>query len=157
MLAGGGLVVMIGVFIYFVTAIKPEVPDNQGQNVVTKNESKTYLKYVALNGDQASSPTQSVAAPTSSPSPTLKPSVTNSPPLTPEASPSAVVNGNLTTTPDPTEIILAVESPTNTAETVATTNEPTQEIASLPTTGVIDGGLLIFLISFSMIAFAFVL
>ncbi len=145
MLSGVGLLIMIGVFVYFVTAFKPEVPQKESQKIVTKNESKTYSKYVALSEDRSSTPSATIA-PTELPSPT------------PDASPTVVADeGNLTLTltPSPTEIILAVESPTAT-EDAAITSEPTQ-IAALPTTGMIEGGLLIFLVSISMIAFAFVL
>ncbi len=143
MLAGGGLLVMIGIFVYFVTAFKPEVPQTESQKIVTKNESKTYSKYVALSEDRPSTPS-ATTVPTELPSPT------------PEASPTTAAEvEDLTLTPSPTEIILAVETTTATEE-AALTSEPTQ-IAALPTTGMIEGGLLIFLVSISMIAFAFVL
>lgn len=141
--------VLVGVFIFLVNAFKPQPQQPPTQEVVTKNEDKTYLKYVALKEDKVASGSPTIEPPTATPTPTLKPSVT-----------SVASNGAQTTlTPQPTEIILAVNSPTATAEAQAQsqpTSAPTT-VASLPTTGNITGSVFVFLVSLSMIAFAFVL
>ncbi len=133
-LVGGGAVALLGlvVFIFFKFSGSPAKAPTQ--EVVTKAQNKTYLKYVALEN----------VSPTVVPLPTSE--VTPNPTGT-----------TLTSTPSPTEIIIALSTPTSSAtEGGQTVAEPTT-IAELPTTGIIQGSVVMFLIAASMIVFAFVL
>ena len=95
--------------------------------------------------------------PTSSPtpvdeinlSPTVKPTTT----LTPSPTPTILSKAS----PSPTEVILAVISPSSEPEVTSSsvTVSPTK-ITSLPTTGIIDRGLVIFAVASLLILFSFV-
>lgn len=139
-LAVGGMVVLIGA-IMFTSSTSTSDSQSGVKEVVTKTQSKTYSKYVALNessGIEAST------------SPTLGPTVS---PVA-SASPTVEPTSGLSPTAEPTEIILAGPSPTATASSV-TQNEPTK-VTSLPTTGTVEGSIFVFVVSLSLIAFAFV-
>lgn len=145
----GVVMVLVGIVLYFMTSSQSPTPQSPSQQVVTKNEDKTYQRYVALKEERPASESAATESPTGSVSPTATRTPTPTP--TKKVQPQTTV----TTTPEPTEIVIA-GSPTVTPESTSPTSEPT-EVATLPTTGNIQGGVLIFLVSISMIAFAFVL
>ncbi len=144
-LIGGVLVVVIGLVIYLFASQAPPQSQSTGQNIVTKTENKTYLKYVALD-----KPTQPVTPTNPVPTHTPTPTGTSGQVISPTGTGVAAESS-----PSPTEIILTSLSPTANAEAVAT-GIPSQ-VAQLPTTGMIEGSLAIFLVSLSLIVFAFAL
>lgn len=85
-------------------------------------------------------------------SPTVKLKTTSTPSPTPTTLPEV--------TPSPTEVILAVISPTVDIDSSTTTTESTATspttITSLPTTGIVDRGLVIFAVASLLILFSFV-
>lgn len=136
---GVGGVVLLGlvafVFFQFFGGNKQETPT---QSVVTKLQDKTYLKYVALKGEEPTAePTAEV---------TVTPTASLITPTTEE-----------TLSPSPTEIIVALSTPASGATDEAQTTTAPTTIAELPTTGLIQGSVVLFLIAASMIVFAFVL
>ncbi|MFH0979592.1 MAG: hypothetical protein V1803_01455 [Candidatus Roizmanbacteria bacterium] len=98
--------------------------------------------------------------PTSSPAPTNKTSLspTVKPTMTVTSSPTPTTLPEIT--PSPTEVILAVISPTKETSLSPTTTESTTisptTIISLPTTGIVDRGLVIFAVASLLILFSFV-
>src|SRR3989344_2538322 len=145
-LVGGGVFILLGflVFFYFQLIVAPSPKTSSPQEIVTKAQNKTCLKYVALNNQEATT------APTTTPTEALSP--------TPTDADSTITPTEISTpSPSPTEIIVALTTPTSSATDEAQiTTEPTA-IAQLPTTGLIQGSIIIFLIAASMIIFAFVL
>ena len=143
-IGGAVLVLGLGFFIFS----RPSAP-TPARETLTKAQSKTYLKYVSLNG--AVSPTVS---PTLALSPTAAATVT---PVVVETTPTP--EPSVSITPEPTEIILAQVSPTGSEVSSSSEAEITESssIAQLPTTGIISGSIVMFLAAFSMLVFAFVL
>ncbi|OGK52257.1 hypothetical protein A2970_01840 [Candidatus Roizmanbacteria bacterium RIFCSPLOWO2_01_FULL_44_13] len=142
----GGIFVLLGLSIFFYFRFIAGRPSTieKPQKIVTKAQNKTYLKYVALSNQEPTT------APTATPTEILSP--------TPTDAASGITSTEISTpSPSPTEIIVALATPTNSATDEAQiTTEPTA-IAQLPTTGLIQGSIIIFLIAASMIIFAFVL
>lgn len=141
----GGALILGFLFVVFFQST-PATPSTPRQTI-TKVQSKTYLKYITLNGGV--SPT---VPPTATVSPTLAATVTPEQ----ETTPTTGVTGSIT--PEPTEIILAQISPTeasSSAELTEATEAPA--VAQLPTTGIVSGSIVIFMAAFSMLVFAFVL
>lgn len=121
--------------------------------IKTKAANTTYKKLIALNVETVTpevSPTETEIP--SDPSPTIE--------ITPEveATPTDSVDG----TPTPTEVILAYNNPTVTVSSTGSSylstdsKTPTpKKVSSLPETGFITNGLIIFAASSLMIFFAF--
>jgi hypothetical protein len=142
-LTGVGIFLTAGllIFIYFQFIAPSNSTPDSTRKVITKAQSKTYLKYVTLNNQEVT-PTVTV---------TISPTVTIS-----ELTPTTTIEQSTTPEVSPTEIIVALV-PSGSATNEAETTAGPSTIAELPTTGLIQGSIVIFLIAAFMIVFAFVL
>ena len=121
----------------------------------TKATSNTYSKLVALNTIQNTptptltpNPTQGAGVPSTSPAAAIEPTSVESPTTT----------GVISSTPTPTEILLALNSPMVTesyASSSPTLESTSSAVTSLPESGFINNALIMFISAGLLIFFSF--
>lgn len=146
LLIGTSALTVLTLVLFFIISIRS--PQQPSPDNIAVNITLTPSATVKPTSKPISSPVPTEI----SLSPTVEPTMTITSSPTPTTLPEV--------TPSPTEVILAVISPTieeslSPTTTVSTTTSPTI-IASLPTTGIVDRGLVIFAVASLLILFSFV-
>ena len=119
----------------------------------TKATSNTYSKLVALNTIQDTPTPTLILSPTEEANAQPVPVVTNAEPTAAESS-----TGEISSTPTPTEILLALNSPVVTesyASSSPTLESTSSAVTSLPESGFINNALIMFISAGLLIFFSF--